>query len=64
MKAAGAATFAQDEASSVVFGMPREAIQRGAASTVLPLGELPAALLRAAAAQAQPSEQNQRRRGS
>ena len=64
MKAAGAATFAQDEASSVVFGMPREAIRRGAASTVLPLNELPAALLRAATTQALASDPNQRRRGS
>ena len=37
MKEAGASTIAQDEASSVVFGMPREAIARGAADFVLPL---------------------------
>jgi two-component system chemotaxis response regulator CheB len=37
MKAAGAVTIAQDEASSVVFGMPREAIARGATDFVLPL---------------------------
>ena len=30
MKQAGAATIAQDEATSVVFGMPNEAIKRGA----------------------------------
>ena len=30
MKEAGAATIAQDEASCVVFGMPKEAIARGA----------------------------------
>ncbi|MCC7445760.1 MAG: chemotaxis-specific protein-glutamate methyltransferase CheB [Anaerolineae bacterium] len=34
---AGAYTIAQDEASCVVFGMPREAIERGAARQVLPL---------------------------
>jgi two-component system chemotaxis response regulator CheB len=34
----GAATVAQDEATSVVFGMPKEAIQRGAAGKVVPLG--------------------------
>jgi two-component system chemotaxis response regulator CheB len=37
MKEAGAATIAQDEASCVVFGMPREAIAKGAADFVLPL---------------------------
>lgn len=37
MKEAGAATIAQDEATSVVFGMPNEAIKRGAVDTVLPL---------------------------
>jgi chemotaxis response regulator CheB len=30
MKQAGARTIAQDEASSIVFGMPKEAIARGA----------------------------------
>lgn len=37
MHAAGARTAAQDEASCVVFGMPREAIARGAVDDVLPL---------------------------
>ncbi len=37
MKQSGAATAAQDEESSVVFGMPREAIALGAANRVLPL---------------------------
>jgi len=37
MRRAGAHTIAQDEASCVVFGMPREAIELGAAETVLPL---------------------------
>lgn len=37
MKRAGARTIAQDEATCVVFGMPREAIQRGAADHVTPL---------------------------
>ena len=40
MKRAGAYTFAQDEASCVVFGMPREAIALGAADEVAPLGEM------------------------
>lgn len=40
MKEAGAVTIAQDEASCVVFGMPREAIALGAAGFVLPLGQI------------------------
>jgi two-component system chemotaxis response regulator CheB len=45
MKHAGAYNFAQDEASCVVFGMPREAIAVGAADEVGPLSELPARVL-------------------
>jgi two-component system chemotaxis response regulator CheB len=37
MRGMGALTIAQDEESSVVFGMPKEAIALGAASKVLPL---------------------------
>ncbi len=37
MKEAGGYTIAQDEESCVVFGMPREAIERGAVDLVLPL---------------------------
>lgn len=44
---AGALTIAQDEASSVVFGMPRDAIERGAAGAVLPLGDIARALINA-----------------
>ena len=40
MKEAGAWTIAQDEATSVIFGMPREAIELGAAHEVAPLGKL------------------------
>jgi two-component system chemotaxis response regulator CheB len=40
MRRAGAHTLAQDEASSVVFGMPREAIAIGAADEVAPLEEM------------------------
>ncbi len=46
MKQADALTVAQDEASCVVFGMPREAILRGAAEEVLPLSKISAAILR------------------
>lgn len=48
MRKAGASTIAQDEATSVVYGMPREAVQKGAAGRVLPLGSIPGALLRTA----------------
>ena len=50
MKRAGAQTLAQDEATCVVFGMPKEAIARGAADEVLPIGLIPAAIVRAARA--------------
>lgn len=45
MKDAGSYNFVQDEMSCVVFGMPREAIARGAANEVLPLGEIASALV-------------------
>ena len=47
MRTAGAATIAQDEATSVVFGMPREAIALGAADKVLPLDRLAAHIVQA-----------------
>jgi two-component system chemotaxis response regulator CheB len=37
LKEAGATTVAQDEATSIVFGMPKEAIARGAAQKVMAL---------------------------
>ncbi|MEA3639099.1 MAG: chemotaxis response regulator protein-glutamate methylesterase [Lamprobacter sp.] len=40
MRNSGAFTLAQDEASCIVFGMPREAILRGAASEVAPLEQI------------------------
>jgi two-component system chemotaxis response regulator CheB len=45
MKQAGAYTIAQDEASCVVFGMPREAIKLGGVDKVLPLTEIAAAIV-------------------
>lgn len=45
MKDAGSYNFVQDEASCIVFGMPREAIAHGAADEVLPLTEIAGALL-------------------
>ncbi|WP_208277868.1 protein-glutamate methylesterase/protein-glutamine glutaminase [Massilia oculi] len=51
MRQAGAHNFAQDEASCVVFGMPREAIALGAAHDVGPLQALPRMVLEHLAAQ-------------
>ena len=45
MRDAGAKTVAQDEASCVVFGMPKEAIKLGAAEQTLPLEQIPAAIV-------------------
>ena len=45
MKDAGAYNYVQDEASCVVFGMPREAIAAGAADEVLPLNQIAPKLL-------------------
>lgn len=45
MRNAGAYNFAQDEASCVVFGMPREAIAIGAAHEVLSLQAMPGRVL-------------------
>jgi two-component system chemotaxis response regulator CheB len=44
MKRAGARTLAQDEASCVVFGMPREAIRMGAVDHIVPLHRVAAEL--------------------
>ncbi|MDH5257611.1 MAG: chemotaxis response regulator protein-glutamate methylesterase [Gammaproteobacteria bacterium] len=46
MQEAGAPTFAQDENSSVVWGMPGEAVKLGAADTVLPLSKVAAGVLK------------------
>jgi two-component system chemotaxis response regulator CheB len=45
MKEQGAGTIAQDEATSIVFGMPKEAIATGAVDKVLPLGQVAQGLL-------------------
>ena len=45
MRTAGAVTIAQDEHSSVVFGMPREAIELNAATHVLPLDKIAPCIL-------------------
>ena len=46
MRDAGSPTIAQDEATSVVWGMPGEAVAIGAAEKTLPLGEIASATLR------------------
>ena len=48
LRLAGATTIAQDEASCVVFGMPKEAIARGAAEQVVPLSRIATTILSAA----------------
>lgn len=45
LKAAGARTLAQDEASCVVFGMPKAAIELGVVDQVAPLSQMPRAIL-------------------
>ncbi|MDR1394551.1 MAG: chemotaxis response regulator protein-glutamate methylesterase [Deltaproteobacteria bacterium] len=45
MKEAGAKTLAQDEASSIVFGMPKEAIKTGCVDKVVSLKNMPQGIL-------------------
>lgn len=47
MLRSGAHTLAQDEATSVVFGMPKEAIRQGGVCEVVSLEDMPGAILRA-----------------
>ena len=47
LREAGAHTIAQDEATSVVWGMPREAVNLNAACAVLPLDDIADGLLQA-----------------
>jgi len=49
MRSRGAQTIAQDESSCVVFGMPREAILRGAAMVIVPLSRIADTALKMAA---------------
>ncbi|WP_421774996.1 protein-glutamate methylesterase/protein-glutamine glutaminase [Gracilimonas sp.] len=46
MKEAGAYTIAQDEATSVVYGMPKEAVTVGAVEEILPLQAIPEAIIK------------------
>ena len=45
MRQAGAQTLAQDQATSVVFGMPKAAYERGGAQRLVPLPEIPDAIV-------------------
>ena len=45
MKKAGAFNLAQDEKTCVVFGMPKEAIKAGGVDKILPLPDIPSAIL-------------------
>jgi two-component system chemotaxis response regulator CheB len=45
MRQAGAFTLGQDEESCVVYGMPKEAVERGAVERVVPLSEMAGAIL-------------------
>ena len=46
LRRAGGRTLAQDEASSVVFGMPRAAYENGGAECLVSLGDIPDTLLK------------------
>ncbi len=47
MQDAGAKTIAQNEASCVVYGMPRVAVELGAADQIKPLDDIPSAIVKA-----------------
>lgn len=57
LRDAGAFTLAQDKASSVVYGMPRAAVENGGAAQILALQEIGPALLQAAASSVQISRE-------
>ena len=46
MHQTGALTIAQDEASCVVYGMPNEAVKRGGIDKILPLLDIPQAIMK------------------
>ena len=53
VRAAGGLVVAQDEESSVIYGMPRAVVQAGLADVVLPLERIPDLLVRLARQQQQ-----------
>lgn len=52
LRKSGGETIAQDEQTSTIFGMPREAIKRGAVEKVLPIGRIAEAIVEAVVAAA------------
>ena len=52
LKAIGAKTFAQDEESCVVYGMPKAAVELGVVDKILPLSKIANALIEASQAMA------------
>ena len=46
MQDAGASTIAQDEATSIVYGMPREAVKHGGVQHVIPLHDIPDSIMK------------------
>jgi two-component system chemotaxis response regulator CheB len=58
LKSLGAHTIAQDEATSVVYGMPRAAVELGVVDQILPISQIAAALINAAQTQATSSVSN------
>jgi two-component system chemotaxis response regulator CheB len=62
MRARGAVTLAQDEATCVVFGMPKEAIARGAVTEVVPLTRIAATILERSSRRPAPETQGPRAR--
>jgi two-component system chemotaxis response regulator CheB len=57
MHAAGALTIAQDEATCIIFGMPKEAIRQGAVRKVLPLDAIADGVVRACGNDGQANDQ-------
>jgi two-component system chemotaxis response regulator CheB len=64
LRAAGAATFAQNEATCVVYGMPRAAVELGAVDQILPLDEIPVALVRSVLSRSGPGHPAENRAAS
>jgi two-component system chemotaxis response regulator CheB len=55
MRQAGSVTIGQDEATSIVYGMPKVAWEIGAVGQQIPIGELPRAIVEAVRARPAPA---------